>query len=102
MLAAPRAFSRPNDFIPERWTTQPELVLNKNAFFPFSMGKFACIGKQLALNELRTVICKMVLEFDVEFAPGEDGTKLLNESRDVFTMSNAELKLVWKERGKQE
>ena len=65
------------------------------------MGKFGCIGKQLALNELRTVISKMVLEFDVELAPGEDGHKLLNESMDVFTMSNAELRLVWKEREKK-
>jgi len=64
------------------------------------MGKFGCIGKHLALNELRTVISKMVLEFDVAFAPGEDGTKLLNESKDVFTMSNAELKLIWTEREK--
>lgn len=62
------------------------------------MGKYSCIGKQLALNELRTVITKMVLEFDVAFAPQEDGTKLLTESKDVFTMSNAELRLVWTER----
>jgi tryprostatin B 6-hydroxylase len=74
------------------------LVLNKNAFFPFSIGKYSCIGKQLALAELRTVITKMVLEFDVAFAPNEDGTKLLTESQDNFTMSNAELRLVWTER----
>ncbi len=101
-IAAPRAFVQPNDFVPERWTTEPDLILNKNAFFPFSMGKFGCIGKQLALNELRTVICKMVLEFDVALASGEDGSKLLTESMDVFTMSNAELRLVWTERGKKE
>ena len=65
------------------------------------MGKFGCIGKQLALNELRTVISKMVLEFDCEFAPGEDGIKLLNESMDVFTTANAELRLIWKEREKK-
>ena len=75
--------------------------MNKNAFFPFSIGKFSCIGKQLALNELRTVISKLVLEFDVAFAPGEDGYKLLNKSMDVFTMSNAELKLTWTERNKK-
>lgn len=97
---APRAFVKPDEFIPERWSTQPELILNKTAFFPFSIGKFSCIGKQLALSELRTVIAKMVLEFDVEFAEGEDGSKLINESRDVFTMSNEELKLVWKAREK--
>jgi tryprostatin B 6-hydroxylase len=30
---------RPHEFIPERWTTRPELVLDKRAFFPFHMGK---------------------------------------------------------------
>ncbi|KIW03129.1 uncharacterized protein PV09_05771 [Verruconis gallopava] len=99
---SPRAFVKPNEFIPERWTTKPELILNKNAFFPFSIGKFSCIGKQFALNELRTVVTKMVLEFDVAFAPGEDGTKLLTESKDVFTMSNAELRLIWTERTKKD
>ena len=93
---------RPDEYIPERWTSEPDLVLNKNAFFPFSIGKFSCIGKQLALAELRTVLSKMVLEFDVAFAPGEDGTRLLTESRDNFTMSNAELNLVWTEREKKD
>lgn len=33
-----RNFVKPNDFIPERWSSKPELILNKNAFMPFSMG----------------------------------------------------------------
>lgn len=32
------AFPRPNEFIPERWTTSPELLVNKVAFIPFSTG----------------------------------------------------------------
>lgn len=39
---APRAFVKPNAFIPERWTTEPELILKKDAWFPFSMGRFSC------------------------------------------------------------
>jgi tryprostatin B 6-hydroxylase len=97
---APKAFARPNDYIPERWTTEPDLVINKNAFFPFSMGKFGCIGKQLALAELRVVIAKMVMEFDVELAPGETGEDLLGNSEDNFTMSNRPLNLVWTERAR--
>lgn len=34
----PRNFVRPNEFIPERWSSQPELVLNSKAFIPFSTG----------------------------------------------------------------
>ncbi|KAI8626135.1 cytochrome P450 monooxygenase-like protein [Xylariaceae sp. FL1651] len=93
ILRSPRAFVYPNEFIPERWTTRPELVLNKKAFCPFSLGRFSCIGKNLALNELRTVISKTVLEFDIAFAPGETGQTLLEESKDIFTMALAKLEL---------
>jgi cytochrome P450 len=61
----PRNFSRPDEFIPERWTTRPELVLNKEAFLPFSTGPYDCVGKRLAYMEMRSVIAKVVGEFDV-------------------------------------
>jgi len=95
---SPKAFAQPDDFIPERWTTRPELVRDKNAFFPFSLGRYGCIGKQLAYNEMRNVISTLVLEFDVEFAEGEDGRRLLGETQDHFTMGLAGLDLVFRER----
>ncbi|KAF2443276.1 cytochrome P450 [Karstenula rhodostoma CBS 690.94] len=61
----PRSFVRPDEFIPERWTTRRELVLNKDAFFPFSTGPYDCVGKRLAYMEMRSVITKVVGEFDV-------------------------------------
>ncbi|KAH9209756.1 putative benzoate 4-monooxygenase cytochrome P450 [Leptodontidium sp. 2 PMI_412] len=60
-----RNFSRPTEFIPERWTTKPELVLNRQAFIPFSTGMTNCPGKNLAIMELRDVIARTVYEFDV-------------------------------------
>ncbi|KAE9968960.1 hypothetical protein BLS_005568 [Venturia inaequalis] len=33
------AYVDPERFIPERWSTRPELIKNKNAFLPFSLGK---------------------------------------------------------------
>lgn len=89
-----RAFAKPEEFIPERWTTQPELTLEKGAFFPFIHGRYGCIGKQLAYNEMRLVTARVVQEFDIAFAPGEDGTKLLMESQDQFTLGCAPLKVV--------
>jgi tryprostatin B 6-hydroxylase len=32
------AYERPHDFIPERWYKSPELVKDKTAFAPFSLG----------------------------------------------------------------
>ncbi|KAI0191579.1 cytochrome P450 [Astrocystis sublimbata] len=98
VLRSPKAFVAPNEFIPERWTTRPELVLNRKAFCPFSLGRYACIGRNLALNELRAVISKSVLEFDISLAPGETGRALLEDSKDIFTMSLAKLELCFTER----
>lgn len=30
---------RPNDFVPERWYSNPELILDRGGFAPFSLGK---------------------------------------------------------------
>ncbi|KAI0976356.1 cytochrome P450 monooxygenase-like protein [Xylaria arbuscula] len=98
---SPKAFVAPNEFIPERWTTRPELILNRKAFTPFSQGRFACIGRNLALNELRAVISKAVLEFGIAFAPGETGRALLEDSKDIFTMSLAKLELSFTKRSQE-
>ena len=93
----PRAFKDPDSFVPERWYSRPDLILPKGekAFFPFILGPYGCIGKQLALNELRTVIAKLVLKFDVSFVEemGDEGNgkALLGESRDGFTVGMANL-----------
>lgn len=36
---AEECFVRPNEFIPERWIERTELVREKDAFAPFSLGK---------------------------------------------------------------
>jgi cytochrome P450 len=37
----PRNFERPEEFVPERWTTKPEMILNRSAYMPFSMGNLS-------------------------------------------------------------
>jgi cytochrome P450 len=75
------------------------LVKNQSAFIPFALGHWSCIGKQLAYTELRTVIARLVMAFDIGFAAGEDGRKLLHESKDAFTMTMADMYLMLKHRG---
>lgn len=50
--------------------------------------------------ELRTVISLLVTRFDIAFAPGEDGSTLLNDAKDTFTVRLAALQLVFVEREK--
>ena len=69
---------------------------------PFGVGAYSCVGKQLALMELRTVIAKLLLEFDVQFAEGEDGSDLLEKTKDYFVLGVADLRVVFRERKREE
>lgn len=118
------AFPNPSSFLPERWTTSPELLKNKAAFVPFSTGQcleypvlilsaflsqssakysktagpYSCVGKQLALLSLRTVVARLVQRFDIRFAANETGQGLLRDTKDVFTLDVAPLNLIFVKR----
>lgn len=64
----------------------------------YESGPYGCIGKSLALMQIRTLVSKIVMEFDIGFAPGEDGSGLLERSKDHFTLGLADLNLEFKRR----
>ena len=74
------------------------MIRRPDAFAPFSIGPFSCIGKNLAYMEIRLLTAQLIMQFDVTLAPGEDGSKLLQKSRDHFTMGLADLELVFRRR----
>jgi hypothetical protein len=49
----------------------------------------------VAYIEMRTLATQLLLSYDVALAPGEDGHKLLYETRDHFTLGLADLNLVF-------
>ena len=71
------------------------MIKYKDAWAPFSMGPYGCIGKSLAMMELRTVIARLVTKFDISLAPGEDGQRLMYETRDHFTVDPGGLDLIF-------
>ncbi|KAK5134636.1 hypothetical protein LTR08_006292 [Meristemomyces frigidus] len=89
------SYQNANAFVPERWYSKPEMIKHKEAYAPFSTGPYGCIGKNLALIELRTLTARLILEFDVKLAPGEDGHRLLYETLDHFTVDLGGLDLVF-------
>ncbi|PVH70062.1 putative benzoate 4-monooxygenase cytochrome P450 [Cadophora sp. DSE1049] len=99
----PRNFSRPAEFIPERWTTRPELVLNRQAFIPFSTGMTNCPGRNLAMMELRDVVARTMGEFDVslpeDVARGFDTEVFMKGTRDCFMATVPDLDVVFTARG---
>lgn len=115
-------FERADAFIPERWYSKPEMVKNRQAHTPFSIGKLdrtkhisieslyleadasgsgksSCIGKSLALMDIKLVIAAIVLRFHISFPPGEDCHRVYTEMQDQFTLAPGPLSLLFKPRG---
>ncbi|KAK7423226.1 hypothetical protein QQZ08_009122 [Neonectria magnoliae] len=89
-----RLFDHPNEFIPERWTTRPELTKDKSIFHPFSTGRYSCVGKQLGLMELRYVTSQVLRRYDVKLAEGRTAKGFLAGLKDGFTLASPGLNLV--------
>jgi len=75
----PRNFSHPDNFYPDRWLiaegleqSSEKLIHNANAYIPFSFGPANCVGKNLALQEMRTVMCQAMQKLTVQFEEGWD------------------------------
>ncbi|KAJ6441496.1 cytochrome P450 [Purpureocillium lavendulum] len=91
-------YERCRDFVPERWFSKPEMVKHKDAFLPFLAGSESCIGKNLAFIQLAVVASQIILQFDVKFAPGEDGSRLVQESKDLGMLHPEGLNVVFTRR----
>ncbi|KAI1386119.1 cytochrome P450 [Hypoxylon trugodes] len=87
------SYESADQFVPERWTTRPEMIKDARGFAPFSQGRFNCVGKSLAMSEMRFVIALLVKRFKVEFAGGDRGEKLFADLRDQFTAAPGRLDL---------
>ncbi|KAI0809176.1 cytochrome P450 [Irpex lacteus] len=63
----------PMGFHPQRWLDEglgPGSILNKSAMFPFSSGPYVCVAKNFAMQEMRHVLARLVLQFDMELPKG--------------------------------
>ncbi|MCJ1353705.1 MAG: hypothetical protein MMC33_003692 [Icmadophila ericetorum] len=90
-------FVRADEFIPERWFSQPELVKDKLGYVPFSIGQYSCVGKNLALMEMRSVTALLVAKYEISFAPTQLAKQQSFELglHDHFTSTAAGLDLVF-------
>ncbi|POR35382.1 Tryprostatin B 6-hydroxylase [Tolypocladium paradoxum] len=88
-----RVFLQPNEFIPERWTSRPDLVKDASVFTPFSTGRYSCAGKNLGLMELRYVTSQIIHRYNVRMAPTQRPSDFLGGLADAFTFSSKTLNL---------
>lgn len=68
----PEVFPDPETFLPERWMTDDKEVLKRmeRYFFTYGAGGRACIGRYIALVEIRKLVAQFLRRFDVEIVPG--------------------------------
>jgi cytochrome P450 len=93
-----RYFDRPNEWIPERWTSKPEMIKERRAFVPFGMGPMMCVGKHLAMMEMKMFLSKVAMAFDIRFEKGDDGKRLITHAEDYFTMSLPDQTMIFEPR----
>ncbi len=87
----------PDDFWPDRWLSQesytlpsgeiipPSNVVNtKGVFLPFSIGSQNCVGKSVAMMEMRAILCAIVQQFDVKSGKGFRLNSYEESIKDVY------------------
>ncbi|THH32435.1 hypothetical protein EUX98_g1784 [Antrodiella citrinella] len=105
----PRNFSPfTNEFWPERWLiaeksssyqSEKPFIHNLNAYIPFSFGPANCVGKHLALKEIRTVLCYLLQQVSLRFAEGFDPDTWDSHLKDNLTLEVGHLPVVVTARG---
>ncbi|KAF7327427.1 hypothetical protein MKEN_00320500 [Mycena kentingensis (nom. inval.)] len=104
----PRYFSPlPDTFIPERWLSseqqrelEPHLfcgadvIHNTAAFIPFSVGPSNCVGRNLAYQEMRMVVCTLMSKFEMRFAAGYEPQVWEDSLMDFFVVQRGQLPIV--------
>ncbi|KAM5536556.1 hypothetical protein V8D89_009833 [Ganoderma adspersum] len=114
-----RNFVFPDAFWPERWLVaaghlalararapasssdvrvQVEFVHDDAAFIPFSYGPMNCVGKGLAMRQMRIVVCALVQKFRVRRKEGWEPRRYGEEFRDYLVANRPELPVVLEKR----
>lgn len=73
---SPNYFFESDHFYPERWlataTKDPQSPFYhdvRGSYQSFLVGPGACLGRNLAYNEMRTILARLLWRFDIELCP---------------------------------
>ncbi|KAK4235800.1 hypothetical protein C8A03DRAFT_17500, partial [Achaetomium macrosporum] len=61
-------------------------------------GPYGCVGKRLAMLEMRWVVAEILSRYDLEIAPGQTREMFLGGKQDTFTTVSAPLPVIFRER----
>lgn len=82
------------EFEPVLFKDQSSVVLDTNAFVPFSFGPSNCVGKNLAWMEMRMTVCMIMQKFDIKLADGFHPERWEEDILDFFVMMKGKLPVV--------
>lgn len=85
MHRAPAYWTRPDEFLPERWLVEPghELYPMKGAYRAFEVGPRNCFAQGYAMTGLRVLLACIVRQFD--FTPAYDEWDRMHPSKSLRT-----------------
>ncbi len=67
-----------------------------------ALGPYACVGKRLAMLEIRRVAAEILHRYDVVPGPDHNVEAFLNAKQDTFTTVPGELSLIFTKRFQRE
>lgn len=83
-----RYWPEPLAFKPERWEG---LSTERTAFIPFNRGPWVCPGKNFAMMQLRMVLSRIALQYDVAFAVGQSAEAFERDTKVTLLLTMPEL-----------
>jgi cytochrome P450 len=92
------SYVRASEFLPERWYAGSDMIKDARGYAPFMSGAHSCLGKQLALMELRLVTARLVTQYDFRFAKVSNASETVSDIKDCFTALPGPLRLVFEDR----
>lgn len=101
LLRDPRYFSEPDTFAPERWIDEirpAEWNHEQRAFIPFSSGQYVCVGKAIALQEIRLFTTMVLKKFRFRFAKEHNREMFLDAVQSNSSLVKGSLILVVEKR----
>lgn len=79
-----------NLFKPERFEMLDDAQLNSAMFMPFGLGPRNCIGKAVAMHEMKIAVGRLILEYSIEPLSGKTPEKLKLCSPINITITSAQ------------
>ncbi|KAI0727060.1 cytochrome P450, partial [Fomitopsis betulina] len=95
----PRYFSpNPDSFWPERWlktkVNSASVTHNMSAYLAFSAGPANCVGKPLALIEMRMALAALLQAFNIRYADGYDSKTWVDGLEDWLVTTRKALPVI--------